>query len=73
MEVFRIEGKCMNDYAIKLDVEPKDKYQKAWKALVEAEIAFSDLEPQEQHRLAENYFKVKGMYSLFNALQHYSK
>ncbi|MBQ9844272.1 MAG: hypothetical protein IJO31_08990 [Oscillospiraceae bacterium] len=63
----------MNDYAIKLDVEPKDKYQKAWKALVEAEIAFSDLEPQEQHRLAENYFKVKGMYSLFNALQHYSK
>ena len=47
----------MNDYAIKLDVEPKDKYQKAWKALVEAEIAFSDLEPQEQHRLAENYFK----------------
>ena len=63
----------MNDYAIKLDVEPKDKYQKAWKALVEAEIAFSDLEPQEQHRLAENYFKEKGMYSLFNALQHYSK
>ena len=63
----------MNDYAIKFDVEPKDKYQKAWKALVEAEIAFSDLEPLEQHRLAENYFKVKGMYSLFNALQHYSK
>ena len=63
----------MNDYAIKLDVEPKDKYQKAWKALVEAEIAFSDLEPQEQHRLAENYFKEKGMYSLFNALQHYRK
>lgn len=63
----------MNDYAIKLDVEPKDKYQKAWKALVEAEKAFSDLEPQEQHRLAENYFKEKGMYSLFNALQHYRK
>lgn len=63
----------MNDYAIKLDIEPKDKYQKAWKALVEAEIAFSDLEPQEQHRLAENYFKEKGMYSLFNALQHYRK
>ena len=63
----------MNDYAIKLDIEPKDKYQKAWKALVEAEIAFSNLEPQEQHRLAENYFKEKGMYSLFNALQHYRK
>ena len=63
----------MNNYEIKLDVEPKDKYQKAWKALVEAEIAFSDLEPQEQHRLAENYFKEKGMYSLFNALQHYRK
>lgn len=63
----------MNDYEIKLDVEPKNKYQKAWKALVEAEIAFSDLEPQEQHRLAENYFKEKGMYSLFNALQHYRK
>ena len=63
----------MNNYEIKLDVEPKDKYQKAWKALVEAEIAFSDLEPQEQHRLAENYFKEKGMYSLFNALLHYCK
>lgn len=63
----------MNDYEIKLDVEPKDKYQKAWKALVKAEIAFSNLEPQEQHRLAENYFKEKGMYSLFNALQNYGK
>ncbi len=49
----------MSDYEIKLDVDPKDKYQKAWKALVEAEKAFSDLEPQEQHRLAENYFKEK--------------
>ena len=63
----------MNDYEIKLDVEPKDKYQKAWKALVEAEKAISDLAPQEQYRLAENYFTQKGMYSLFNALQHYSK
>ena len=63
----------MNDYEIKLDIEPKNEYQKAWKALIEAEKAFSDLEPQEQHRLAENYFKEKGMYSLFNALQHYRK
>ena len=52
----------MNDYEIKLDVEPKDKYQKAWKALVEAEKAISDLAPQEQYRLAENYFTQKGMY-----------
>lgn len=63
----------MNDYEIKLDVDPKGKYQKAWKALTEAEKAFSVLEPQEQHRLAENYFKEKGMYSLFNVLQHYYK
>jgi len=63
----------MNDYEIKLDIEPKNEYQKAWKALIEAEKAFSVLEPQEQHRLAENYFKEKGMYSLFNALQLYRK
>ena len=63
----------MNDYEIKLDIEPKNEYQKAWKALIEAEKAFSVLEPQEQHQLAENYFKEKGMYSLFNALQHYRK
>lgn len=63
----------MNDCKIQLDVEPNDKYQKAWKALMEAEKAFSDLEPQEQHRLAENYSKEKGVYSLFYALQHYGK
>lgn len=63
----------MKDIELKLDVDPKDKYQKAWKALVEAEKAFSDLAPYEQHRLAENYFKEKGMYSLFNELQHYGK
>lgn len=63
----------MNDYEIKLDIEPKNEYQKAWKALIEAEKAFSVLEPQEQHRLAENYFKEKGIYSLFNALQLYRK
>lgn len=59
----------MNDMELKLDVDPKDKYQKAWKALVEAEKAFSDLEPQEQHRLAENYFKGLGVFARYGMVR----
>lgn len=62
----------MNDYKITLDVEPESKYQKAWKALVEADNAISVLTPQEQQRLAEDYCKAKGM-SLLGILQHYCK
>ena len=61
----------MNDYEIKLDVDPKEKYQKARKALAEADLAISALTPQEQRRLAEDYFTPKGLRSLFDFLQHY--
>lgn len=62
----------MNNIELKLDVDPKDKYQKAWKALVEADAAICALTPQEQQRLAEDYCRAKGM-SLLDILQHYGK
>ena len=62
----------MNEYKITLDVEPESKYQKVWKALVEADAAIRALTPQEQQRLAKDYCTAKGM-SLLDIMQHYCK
>ena len=45
------EVKKMNNYQFKLDVEPQNRYEKAMKALLEAEQAFQVLSAWEKERL----------------------
>ena len=59
----------MNDIQLKLDVEPKDSYEKAKKLLFETYKAIQALTPQEQQKLAQEFFQYKGMYGLYQMKQ----
>ena len=59
----------MNDIQFKLDVEPKDSYEKAKKLLFETDKAIQALTPQEQQKLAQEFFQYKGMYDLYQMMQ----
>ena len=54
----------MNNIELKLDAEPKDNYEKAKKLLFETDKAIQVLTPQEQQKLAQEFFQYKGMYGL---------
>ena len=54
----------MNNIELKLDAEPKDNYGKAKKLLLETDKAIQALTPQEQQKLAQEFFQYKGMYGL---------
>lgn len=51
----------MNNYNLKLDIESNDNYEKAQKALFEADKAISNLTPAQQQRLANEYIKYKAL------------
>lgn len=59
----------MTDFGIKVDVEPKDNYDKALKLLIETDNAIQKLTPQEQQKLALEFSKYKGAYGLYQFLQ----
>ena len=59
----------MNDIQFKLDVEPKDSYEKAKKLLFETDKAIQALTPQEQQKLAQAFFQYKGLYDLYQIMQ----
>ena len=59
----------MNDIQFKLDVEPKDSYEKAKKLLFETDKSIQALTPQEQQKLAQEFFQYKGMYDLYQMMQ----
>lgn len=62
----------MNNIELKLDAEPKDNYGKAKKLLFETDKAIQVLTPQEQQKLAQEFFQYKGMYGLYQMMQQYS-
>lgn len=49
----------MNNYELNISVEPKDKYEKAQKALLEADMAISKLTPAQQNQLSLEYANYK--------------
>lgn len=58
----------MNNIELKLDAEPKDNYEKAKKLLLETDKAIQALTPQEQQKLAQEFFQYKGLYDLYQIL-----
>lgn len=61
----------MEKMEIKIDIEPKDNYEKAQKLLLETDKAIQALTPQEQQKLAQEFFQYKGMYGLYQIMQQY--
>ena len=59
----------MTDFEIKVDVEPKDNYDKALKLLIETDNAIQKLTPQELSKLVQDFSKYKGMYGLYQMMQ----
>ena len=59
----------MNNIELKLDAEPKDNYEKAKKLLFETDKVIQVLTPQEQQKLAQEFFQYKGMYGLYQMMQ----
>ena len=57
-------GENVNNYKLNLDIEPKDNYEKAQKALFEADKAISNLTPAQQQRLANEYIHYKALSAL---------
>lgn len=47
----------MNNIELKLVAEPKDNYEKAKKLLFETDKAIQALTPQEQQKLAQEFFQ----------------
>lgn len=59
----------MTDFEIKVDVEPKDNYDKALKLLLETDNAIQKLTSQERQKLALDFTWQKGEYGLYQFLQ----
>lgn len=58
--IIKVRGdKNMKDIELKLDVEPKDNYEKAKKLLWETDNALQKLTPQEQQKLAYEFSNYK--------------
>lgn len=63
----------MNNYQFKLDVEPQNRYEKAMKALLEAEQAFQVLSTWEKERLVQEYMEMRGMHELYKIIKQHSR
>lgn len=61
----------MNDIQFKLDVEPKDSYEKAKKLLFETDKAIQALTQKEQQKLAQEFLRYRGVYGLYQMIQQY--
>lgn len=59
----------MNKFDVKLDIEPKDDYGKAKKAIVQAMEAISKLSPIEQDRLARELLDAEKYSFIISLLQ----
>ena len=67
------EVKKINNYQLKLDVEPQNRYEKAMKALLEAEQAFQVLSTWEKERLVQEYMEMRGMHELYKIIKQHCR
>lgn len=67
------EVKKINNYQFKLDVEPQNRYEKAMKALLEAEQAFQVLSTWEKERLVQEYMEMRGMHELYKIIKQHCR
>lgn len=61
----------MNNYNLKIDMEPTNKYEKAKNDLVEALISFSKLTHMEQEQLVRELFGVEALSMLYEITRRY--
>lgn len=61
----------MENMEIKIDIEPKDNYDKAKKLLLDTDKAIQALTSQEQQKLAQEFLRYRGMYGLYQMIQEY--
>lgn len=59
----------MDNFDVKLDIEPKDNYGKARQAIIRAMDAISKLSPVEQDRLARELLTAEKYNLLISFLQ----
>ena len=59
----------MDNFDVKLDIEPKDNYGKAKQAIIQATEAISKLSPVEQDRLARELLTAEKYNLLISFLQ----
>ncbi len=59
----------MDNFDVKLDIEPKDNYVKAKQAIIQAMEAISKLSPIEQDRLARELLTAEKYNLLISFLQ----
>ena len=59
----------MSNIELKLDAEPKDKYEKAKKILIEADEAIRALTSEEQEKLAYEFAQYKGICGLYKIIK----
>ena len=67
------EVKKINNYQFKLDVEPQNRYEKAMRALLEAEQAFQVLSTWEKERLVQEYMEMRGMHELYKIIKQHCR
>jgi len=63
----------MNNYRLKAELEPINKYEKAKQDLLKAKKSIEDLSPQERYALAQEVFgaaQAEALMKIFMTLQH---
>lgn len=58
----------MSEYEMKLDVEPKNNYEKAKQDLIKARLSFEKLTAQEKEQLITEAFGIEAMQEFKNIL-----
>lgn len=57
-----------SDLELNATIDPKNKYEKAKKALIESKILFEQLTPQEQQQLACEFIGAEGVNFINNLM-----
>lgn len=58
----------MDEYEMKVDIEPKNNYEKAKQDLIKARLSFDKLTAQEKEKLITEAFGIETMRDLKNIL-----
>lgn len=58
----------MDEYEMKVDIEPKNNYEKAKQDLIKARLSFDKLTAQEKEKLITEALGIEAMIELKNVL-----
>lgn len=58
----------MNDYNVKIDLDPTNKYEKAKKNMLQAMQSINELTPEQKKQLAYEFIGAKGVADLLHIM-----